>query len=231
MGVFLGLVTTHVTGMKRKQFKLRNSHLSFTLVWHISVMKQNSDASFCQVSGNGFTTHLEVLQFEGVRPQIDPWFILGSEVSTRDDHTSMNISVKHKHQGTCETNTGFFTLLNRCVMCHPPSPIASPGLPWTRRLREFTDYPFKTIDMGGVEQSHHQELIGPRLTFFITASPQWPADWGGDSEHKEVCQHECVYKWWQLKQGQYRSEWLPKKINRGCFLNTGLASRSCLPPA
>lgn len=91
--------------------------------------------------------------------------------------------------------------------------------------------------MGGVEQSHHQLLIGHRVAFLITASPQWPAHRGGDSKHKEVCQLQCVNKLWQSKKGQCRSDWLQQSddvsgdytIRRGCFLNTGLASMSYLP--
>lgn len=53
---------------------------------------------------------------------------------------------------------------------HRPSPTALPVSDVTRTCGR--QYHFKTIDMGGVEQSHHQERIGPWSPFLITTVTQ-----------------------------------------------------------
>lgn len=154
-----------------------------------TINQQDSHTFFCQVSGN----LLEVLK-------IWPRFILDSEVTPRDDHTSVTAPVEASTSRHMWTQHRPFILRSQCVSFSITSSTARPS--WDLEAGDMTDFPFKTIDMGGVEQSHHQELIGPTVPFLITASlPQWPSGRGGGSKHKEVCQNECVNERWQLKKG------------------------------
>ena len=82
--------------------------------------------------------------------------ILGSEVSTpRRSHLSEASSRSINIEATRANNPSSITY---CPVC--PS--------WDLEAEDMTVYPFKTIDMGGVEQSHHQELIGPSVLFLVT---------------------------------------------------------------
>lgn len=177
------------------------TRLRFSLLWHISVMKQDSYASLFQLGGKDFTAQLQVCPHT---TSDQPWAILGLWFPTlRQSHLDEYCSVKPMQT--------FMVLL----LLHWRS------LMWPVAWGHDRLYDFKTIDRGGVCQSHHQGLIGSRVPFLITTVTR---TLGVDLKSKKCCQ--CVSRGVMTAKKQTVQVWLIGE-KKGCFLNSGCASPSC----
>lgn len=126
-------------------------------------------------------TSLLNFRFESV-PSYNLWStqgyfgLVGSDPETITPRWSLQS--KHRHWGTCETHTSL----------HGPSPRHWHSLMWPVAWGHGRRYDFKTIDRGGVCQSHHRGLIGSRVPFLVTTVTRTP---GGDLKSKKCCQSLC----------------------------------------
>lgn len=183
------------------------AHLCFSLFWHISGMEQNSHTSFCHVSGNSFTARLLWSIYFGLRG-----------LNPRDNHTSVKPLVKASTSRQHRPTTHLASSITYCTVCPP----------WDLEVEDMTDYPFKTIDMGGVEQSHHQELIGPSVPFLVTTVTHRP--------RRRLQRQGSLSAWlcqWvvTMRRRVAVQVLLITTMRRGCFLNTGIATEGHLPHA
>lgn len=85
------------------------TRLRFSLLWHISVMKQDSYASLFQLGGKDFTAQLQVWKCALIQPLINPGLFWACGSRPWDNHTSMK---SNRHWRTCETRANI----------HVPSP-------------------------------------------------------------------------------------------------------------
>lgn len=110
-----------------------------------------------------------------------------------------SLQSKHQHWASVKLTQTFMVL----PMLHWHS------LMWPVAWGHDRLYDFKTIDRGGVCQSHHQELIGPRVPFLITTVTRTP---GGDLKSKKFCQ--CVRQGVMTAKKQTAQVWLIGKNQR-----------------
>lgn len=189
--------------------KFDSARLRFSLLWHISVMKQDSYASLFQLGGKDFTAQLQVWKCALIQPLINPGLFWARGSWPWENHTSMKSPVKA-------------STLSQERNSHKPS-LTFPLLHWDSRMWPVAWghdrlYDFKTIDRGGVCQSHHQELIGPRVPFLITTVTCTP---GGDLKSKKFCQ--CVRQGVMTAKKQTAQVWLIGKNQRkDAFLILGV---------